>query len=365
MTSELDLVGATLDRLPTPALVVDLDALQRNLELLAALLSGFPIGFRPHAKAHKCIEIAKRQMELGATGICCQTVAEVEAFAAGGIGDILLTNQIVDPRKIARLAAVPENVRVGICVDSLQGLELVAAANRGRPFDIYVEVDVGGGRCGVADPAAAVALARAVRDSGLSFSGLQAYNGRIQHLRNAAEREQAVSKAAAATSVFVEALETAGLAPPVISGGGTGTFDFDRLGGTLNEVQCGSYALMDADYLAVRRPAGARFEAALTILASVISSRATHAVVDAGLKAAAVDSGLPVPRDHPQIAYGNPSDEHGVLRSALGEPLPPTASRVHLIAGHCDPTVALHQRIYAARAGVVEEVWPIVAQGIW
>lgn len=365
MKNTPNLVGRTIDELPTPALVVELDRLEYNLASLSALLADAPIRIRPHAKAHKCVEIAQRQITLGAVGICCQTVAEAEAFAAGGINDILLTNQILDPAKIARLAAIPGRVRLGICVDSMRGLELIAAGQPPRAFDVYIEVDVGGGRCGVTEPDAVVAIARRICTSGLSFAGLQAYNGRIQHVNAAAERAQATCNTAAATRIFVDALNNAGLRPAVVSGGGTGTIEFDRFGDVLTEVQCGSYALMDVDYLTLHSAAPTTFEPALTVLTSVISASDAHAVVDAGLKAVAIDSGPPIPRDFAQVGYGNPSDEHGVLRSNDGSPLPPIGSRVHLIPGHCDPTVALHEKMYAVRSGVVHEIWPIVARGIW
>lgn len=364
MTASDDLAGAPVDRLPTPALVVDLDALERNLERLPALLSDGPVRLRPHSKAHKCAEIARRQIALGAVGVCCQTISEAEALAGAGIDDILVTNQVLDPAKLARLATIPEGVRIGLCIDSIQGLNLAAQAKPKNPWDLYIEADVGGGRCGVTGPGEAVALARAIAGAGLRFAGLQAYNGRIQHVREASDRERSVEGTAAVTRAFVEALEEAGLPPSVVTGGGTGTVALDCRGGTLGEVQCGSYALMDADYLALQLPAEAAFEPALTVVASVISGRAAHIVVDAGLKALATDSGFPTARDHPQISYANPSDEHGVLRAADGR-LPGVGSRIHLIPGHCDPTIALHERIYAARRGIVEEIWPTLARGIW
>jgi D-serine deaminase-like pyridoxal phosphate-dependent protein len=359
------MIGRPVDDIPTPALVVDIDALDRNLERLEALLAGTGIRARPHAKAHKCAEIARRQIALGATGICCQTVAEVEAFAAAGIGDILLSNEVTDPRKLARLAAISDATRLGICVDSLPALELIAQARPKRAWDIYVEVDVGGGRCGVKDPKAAVALARSVSSFGLKLAGLQAYNGKIQHVKSAAERKRATGDTAAATRLFAEAFERAGLSLAIISGGGTGTVDFDRTDGVLDEVQCGTYALMDADYCSLQSTPGLRFEVALTLVASVIGAAPDHLVLDAGLKALAFDSGMPVPRDLDHIVYGNPSDEHGILTAVQGGSLSAIGHRVHLIPGHCDPTIALHDRIYAVRGGIVEEIWRPLARGIW
>ncbi|HEV2594581.1 MAG TPA: DSD1 family PLP-dependent enzyme [Sphingomicrobium sp.] len=359
------MIGMPVDDIPTPALVVDLDALDLNIERLGLLLAQTGVRSRPHAKAHKCVEIARRQIAQGAIGICCQTVAEVEAFAAAGIVDILLTNEVTDPRKLARLAAISDDTRLGICVDSMMALELIAQARPRRVWDIYIEVDVGGARCGLKDPIAAVALAREVSRLGLNFAGLQAYNGKIQHLRNAAERKRATANTAAATRVFVQAFERAGLVPGVISGGGTGTVVFDCANGVLGEVQCGTYALMDADYRSLQSTPGPKFALALTVLASVIAVASDHVVIDAGLKALAFDSGMPAPRDLDQIAYGNPSDEHGILTAVQGASLPLLGERVHLIPGHCDPTVALHERLYAVRRGMVEEVWRPLARGVW
>ena len=360
-----EFIGGRVDHLPTPSLIVDIEALDRNLRALPALLSGTGIRLRAHAKAHKSAEIARRQIALGAVGICCQTVAEAEAFAAAGIADILLTNQIADAAKARRLASVPQDVRLGVCVDSQAGLELIASATPSRAWDIYVEVDVGGGRCGVTDPVAATALARNVTNLGLNFAGLQAYNGRIQHVPDLRKRQEAVMTTAAATRAYLDAFELEGLRCPIVTGGGTGTAAFDKACSTINEVQCGSYALMDADYLSLEMPAQSLFEPALTVLASVIAVAPGQAVLDAGLKALAFDSGMPLLRAFPGIAYCNASDEHGVIRAADGGALPSLGSRVELVPGHCDPTVALHRQIHAARAGVVEEVWPVLARGHW
>ncbi|MBA3676710.1 MAG: DSD1 family PLP-dependent enzyme [Sphingosinicella sp.] len=361
-----DLIGAREEDLPTPALIVDLDILEANLERLAARFAGTGLRFRPHAKAHKCVEIARRQIALGAVGICCQTVAEVEAFAAGGISDILLTNEITDPAKITRLAAIPEGVRIGICVDSVLHLQLIADAIWTRPIDLYIEVDVGGGRCGTADPQAALALAREAERLGLTLAGLQAYNGKAQHLRDPAERQRVVETTAATTRNYVQTLSDAGFPPVVVSGAGTGTVDLDLQLGALNEFQCGTYALMDVDYLAIDPSGDAdRYAPALTVLASVISAAPGRAVIDAGLKSFALDSGMPVPRDLPGVTYGNASDEHGILRNVDSQPLPAIGTHVHLIPDHCDPTIALYERIHAVRDGLVEEVWPIVARGKW
>src|SRR5467141_1101628 len=176
-------VGQRVDEIDTPALVLELDAFERNLRTLTESVKGRPLRVRPHAKTHKCPEIAKRQIAHGAVGVCCQKVSEAEALVEGGIADILVSNEVVGAPKIARLAELSRHARIGVCVDNTENLRQIE--NSGAKLDVYVELEVGMGRCGIAPGEPAAALAREIaRSHHLRFGGLQAYHGRAQHLRS-------------------------------------------------------------------------------------------------------------------------------------------------------------------------------------
>ena len=358
-------VGDPLTAIDTPALCVDVDPFERNLARMADATKG--IRLRPHAKAHKCATIAKAQIARGAVGICCQKTDEAAAFVEAGIRDVLVTNEIVDASKVARLAGLAHEATIGVLVDSVAGVATLseAASRAGVALDVYIEVDVGANRCGVAPGPAALALAGAiVRSPNLRLRGLQAYQGAAQHLREPAARAAAIGAAAADARRTRELLAGAGIACDIITGAGTGTWQHERDSGIYNELQPGSYIFMDADY--GRNVAGAaelRFEQSLYVLASVMSTPAPdRAIVDAGLKAFAFDSGLPLVHGRAGAEYVKASDEHGVLRVAGAAPAT-AGERVWLIPGHCDPTVNLYDWIVAVRGGVVEGVWPVEARG--
>lgn len=356
----------------TPCLVLDLDALERNIVRMGAFTKAHGMRHRAHGKMHKSLDVARLQMRLGgAVGICCQKVSEAEVFARGGIADILLTNEVRDPVKIDRLARLPRyGAAVTVCVDDLANVpELAAAARRhGTTLGCLVEIDCGAGRCGVLEPLDAVALARAIDAAeGLTFEGLQAYQGALQHLPTLAERQAAFDKALLHVRATLDALRTAGLEPALVSGGGTGSYAFEAASGVYNELQCGSYTFMDAAYGRVLKAGdgsagGAAFENAFFLLTSVMShAKADVAVCDAGLKVQSVDSGLPVVFGRPDLAYVSCSDEHGVILDPNGALSP--NDRLRLVPGHCDPTCNLHDWYVGVRAGRVETVWPVSARG--
>ena len=358
-----------VDEVDTPALLIDLDAFEFNLRTLMDAVRGSGARVRPHAKTHKCPDIARQQVALGAIGVCCQKVSEAEALVDGGIGDVLITNEIVGDAKVARLAALAGRARIGVCVDHpLQIEQLARAASAAEAaIDIYVELDVGQGRCGVADDADVLALVRLVQaHPPLRFEGLQAYHGRAQHLREPAERERAIVHAQRLASKCVAALAAAGIAVPRVTGAGTGTYPLEAASGVWNELQPGSYIFMDADYGRNRLAASAvRFRQSLHVLSTVISVAGGRLIVDAGLKAYGVDSGLPQVPGAPGWRFAKASDEHGVLTPASSAPPLPIAvgSKLTLIPGHCDPTVNLHDWFVGTRAGIVEALWPITARG--
>jgi 3-hydroxy-D-aspartate aldolase len=327
---------------------------------------------RSHGKMHKSVDVQKLQERLGgAVGVCCQKVSEAEVFARGGIGDILVSNQVRDPAKIDRLARLPKHgARITVCVDDIANVaELSAAAQKhGTTLACLVEIDCGARRCGVATTGEAVAIAQAIDAApGLEFTGIQAYQGAMQHLENHAERKAKLDDAIVLARAVVEALRAAGLTPELVSGGGTGSYRFESTSGVFNELQCGSYAFMDADYGRIRDEHGQRidqgeWENALFILTSVMSrARPGQAVCDAGLKAMSLDSGLPVVHGRDDVAYINASDEHGVIEDKRG--VLRINEKLKLVPGHCDPTCNLHDWYVGVRDGKVEVVWPVSARG--
>jgi D-serine deaminase-like pyridoxal phosphate-dependent protein len=360
--------GDTVASIETPALVVDLDPFERNVELMANAVRGSGLALRPHAKSHKCPDIAKRQIALGAVGICCQKVDEAAAFVEAGVRDVLVTNEIVAPAKLARLAGLARTATIGVLADDLGVVGAISAAaiKAGVTIDVLVEVDVGAHRCGVMPGLPAVALARAVHASpGLRFRGLHAYHGAAQHLRTPAERCAAIAAAVRLAQDTRGLVVAAGVPCPTVTGAGTGTWQLERDSRVYTELQPGSYIFMDADYgrnaLAADDHA---FEQSLYVAATVMSVPARErAIVDAGLKAFAMDSGLPVVHAAHGLDFVGASDEHGVLRVAPGVAQPVIGERVWLIPGHCDPTVNLYDWIVGVRGGRVECVWPVAARG--
>jgi D-serine deaminase-like pyridoxal phosphate-dependent protein len=361
-------VGDRVADVGTPALVIDLDAMERNLARMAAFAHERGVRLRPHAKMHKSAAIATLQMRAGAVGVCVQKTSEAEVLAERGVTDIFISNEVIDPAKLARLAELARKITLAVAVDSALGIERLAAAARGAAADIavFVEIDVGQGRCGVA-PAAAGALAQQVVAHGLLFAGLQAYHGRAQHLRSAAEREAAIHHAVTLARTAQATITGAGIACPLVTGGGTGTFPLEAASGVYGELQAGSYLFMDRDY-AVNEPTpnAPSFEHALFVKSQVMSRGHSHAVVDAGHKAHAIDSGLPAVWAR-ELEFANGGDEHGILRARRDAPLPALGETVWLVPGHCDPTVNLHDHYVAVRGGlergVVEAIWPIDARG--
>jgi D-serine deaminase-like pyridoxal phosphate-dependent protein len=358
-------IGDPVAAIDTPALCVDVEPFERNLTRMADATKG--IRLRPHAKSHKCATIARAQIARGAVGICCQKTDEAAAFVEAGIRDVLVTNEIVGAAKVARLAGLAREATIGVLVDSAAGVAALsdAASRAAVTLDVYIEVDVGANRCGVAPGPAALELARVVvRSPGLRLRGLQAYQGAAQHLREPAERAAAIAAAVADARRTRELLAGAGIASGIVTGAGTGTWQNERDSGVYDELQPGSYVFMDADY--GRNVAGGaelRFEQSLFVLASVMSTPAAdRAIVDAGLKAFSFDSGPPLVHGRAGAEYVKASDEHGVLRVAGGAPAT-IGERMWLIPGHCDPTVNLYDWIVAVRGGVVEGVWPVEARG--
>jgi D-serine deaminase-like pyridoxal phosphate-dependent protein len=357
-------VGQRLEEVDTPALVLDLDAFEKNQKTLFDLVKN-RVRVRPHAKTHKCPEVAKRQIALGAVGNCCQKVSEAEAMVDGGVGDVLVSNEIVGARKLERLAALSRRAKIGVCVDNAENLRAIAAT--GARLDVYIEIDVGMRRCGVAPGAPAVALAREIlKQPHLRFAGLQAYHGRAQHIRSMEERHAAIEGSAQHVEHTKRLLKEAGISCPIVTGAGSGTFMLEVEAGAWDEIQCGSYAFMDVDYAKNEWAAPLpRFEHALFVLSTVMSRPSpAMAILDAGLKASSVDSGMPALWQRPGLAYTHASDEHGWIEvEKPGTPLPALGDKLLLVPGHCDPTINLYDWYVCVRDGRVEALWPITPRG--
>jgi D-serine deaminase-like pyridoxal phosphate-dependent protein len=362
----------TKDELPTPALLLDLDRFEANVAALAAHCRSTGCAARPHAKTHKCPEVARRQVAAGALGASVATVAEAEALAAGGIPSLLLTSPILDPRKVARMLALAQaGTEVILAVGHPRQMQLLAEAaeSAGRALDVLLDLDVGDGRFGILPGEPALDLARmAARSRHLRLRGIQAYSGLTSHVVGFEARE-ASSRAAMGKAVAMrERLEKAGLGAEILSGGSTGTYNIDSTIDGVTELQVGSYVFMDVGYRKIGAKGGetayADFQPSLTVLTTVVS--ATHpdrVTVDAGTKAFSTDTA-----DPPEavarfgLAFRPFGDEFGILTATKDADLPRGGERLEFYVPHCDPTVNLYDRVYALRGDRVEGIWPIVAR---
>ncbi|WP_454675938.1 DSD1 family PLP-dependent enzyme [Achromobacter marplatensis] len=359
--------GDPLARVDTPSLVLDLAPFEANLRAMQAWADRHDVALRPHAKAHKCPEIALRQLALGARGICCQKVSEALPFVAAGIRDIHISNEVVGPAKLAMLAQLARTAKMSVCVDNAQNLAQIAQAmaQAGAEIDVLVEVDVGQGRCGVSDDALVLALAQQARDlPGVNFVGLQAYHGSMQHFRTREERSQVCRQTARIAASYAQLLRESGIACDVITGGGTGSAEFDAASGVFTELQAGSYAFMDGDYGANEWDGPLTFQNSLFVLSTVMSVPAPDRVIlDAGLKSTTAECGPPAVFKADGLTYAAINDEHGVVRVAPGAQPPALGDVLRLVPSHVDPTFNLHDGLVVVRDGVVQDVWEIAARG--
>jgi len=365
-------IGMNEADIQTPSLVLDLDALERNIKKMGDWAKEHGMRHRVHGKMHKSVDVALLQESLGgACGVCCQKVSEAEVFARGGIKDVLVSNQVRQPEKIDRLARMPKlGARTICCVDDLENVaDLSAAATRhGTQIECLVEIDCGAGRCGVTTTPAVVEIAKAIDAAdGLKFAGIQAYQGAMQHMDSYEDRKAKIAIAVAQVKDAVDALKADGIECDIVGGGGTGSYYFEGTSGVFNELQCGSYAFMDADYGRILDEKGNRIDQgewqnALFILTSVMShAKADKAIVDAGLKAQSVDSGLPTIFGRTDVEYVKCSDEHGVVADPDG--VLKVNDKLKLVPGHCDPTCNVHDWYVGVRNGKVETLWPVSARG--
>jgi D-serine deaminase-like pyridoxal phosphate-dependent protein len=347
--------------LPTPALLIDRAALERNIAAMAAFAEAQGVALRPHAKTHKSGEIARRQIAAGAVGICCAKLGEAEALAGDGVNNIHLTSPVVAPAAIERLAALHGRITLSVIVDHPDNVRALGADVDG--LTVFIDVDPGSHRTGVTSAAAAVALAQAIAATGaLKLAGVQYYCGSHQHIQSLAERRAAIVERTDYLRAVLDALHAAGFDVPIVTGGGTGTFAIDASLGVFTELQVGSYIFLDREYLDCEL-AGPRFEPALFVDATVVSANTPGMVtIDAGLKAFATDAGVPVVLAGAPAGslYAFTGDEHGAL---LGDDLPALGARVMLMPPHCDPTVNLYDRYHLLDGGSVTGTWPVTARG--
>lgn len=353
--------------LNTPALILDRTAFEANVVAMAAFAKAHNVALRPHAKTHKSADVARAQLAAGAVGLCCAKLGEAEALAAEGVHGHHLTSPVVTRRAIERLVALnAASPGLSVVVDQPDNVDALALANRERtPLTVLVDIDPGIHRTGVASAEDAVALAqRIVASDGLTWGGVQFYCGSQQHIPALADRRAAITERTDYLRTVLAALETAGLAPAVVTGGGTGSHVIDVELGVLTELQCGSYVFMDREYGDC--DLGAAFATALLVDASVIS--ANHpglATIDAGLKAFSSDAGPP------RILAGAPEgsryrvmgDEHGAIVPPAGDASPGPGSRIALMTPHCDPTVNLYDAYHVVEGDTLVAIWPVTARG--
>ncbi|CAN5433386.1 DSD1 family PLP-dependent enzyme [soil metagenome] len=353
----------------TPALVLDRAVLMRNIAAMVATAKSAGIALRPHAKTHKSAEIARLQIEAGAVGICCATVAEMEALARAKIPGLMLTTPVMDHPKLKRLAALARDADIAVVIDHANQIAAFdGLMGQGtRPLAVLVDIDVGQRRTGVTDAAETVALAQLIAAKPWArFAGIQGFAGHVQHIVDATARKAAAADVGAILTAHLAALHAAGIDAPIVTGSGTGAAAFDATG-PYSELQVGSYVFMDADYGRLAGQAGGAlpFEPSLYLLATVTSvNRPGEFTIDAGVKALAFNG--PVPDrfigSPAGCVYRFGGDEHGMLTLPDGAAAPKLGSRVLVLTTHCDPTVNLHACVHAVGADGDIAVWPVLAR---
>ncbi len=359
--------------LSTPALVLDLDRMERNIAYLADRLARAGHGLRPVAKIHKSVEIAKLQMAAGALGQCCATLAEAEIMADAGVSGVLLFSQVVDDAKIARLAAL--NARADgllVAVDDTAIADRLAAAARaaGKPLCMLVDFEVGGHRTGLDSLDAATALARRIAETdGAAYAGVQGYNGSFQREPDFAARAAQQARCTAPLAALVEKLEAEGLAPGIVSGGGTGTYAIDVEAGLFTECQAGSYIFMDVNYLDTPFEPGNPhpFETALFVRTTVISAREAFVITDGGIKEFAREEFPPriASGADPDSLYELVGDDMGRVTVPAGAPHPEVGDALECVTPHCYGTLNLYPVYHCVRGDRLVDIWPIQARPQW
>jgi len=357
------LPGTPKAELDTPALLIDLDVMERNLETAAAFFRSVKADLRPHTKTSKCPIIARKQIEAGAIGVCCAKVGEAEQMVFGGVENILIANQVVGRSKVARLMSLARRARMKVAVDDPQNVKDLSEAAQafGADLDVLVEVNVGMDRCGVEPGQPVAELAKVVtRSKGLRFMGLMGYEGHLQNVTPFEKREAEAKKAMALLLQSKESVEKAGIPIEVVSAGGTGTYNITGRISGITEIEAGSYVFMDAAYRKVLQD----FECALTVLTTVISRPAPNrAVVDIGRKSISNDMGMPVVFNVPGATLVGLSEEHGTLTVEGDASQLRPGDKIEILPSHGDTTINIHSHYFATRKGKLEAIWEIVGRG--
>jgi D-serine deaminase-like pyridoxal phosphate-dependent protein len=354
-------IGARIEEVETPALLVDLDKLEKNLRTMADYIKTVRAELRPHAKTHKTPEVAQRQIAAGALGITCAKLGEAEVMADAGIQDLLIANEIVGRQKITRLMELARRADVMVAVDDANNVRDLseAAQATGVTVRVLVEVNIGMNRCGVEPGEPALRLAQAVdKAQNLEFMGLMGYEGHCVAEKDFEKRRAAALEAVGRLVESKRVVEAGGLPVAIVSGGGTGTYNMTGAHPDMTEVQAGSYVFMDADY----RRVTPEFENALTVLTAIVSRQPGRLVLDVGRKGVGDDHGPPFVRDYPEVKFLRTSEEHSRCAFEGDTPLKP-GDKLYLVVGHCCTTCNLHDRMYAYRDGRIEEIWEIKGRG--
>jgi D-serine deaminase-like pyridoxal phosphate-dependent protein len=364
------LFGKDVREVDTPALLIDADALDRNLERMAKFAAAKKLNYRPHVKTHKTPLIARRQMAAGACGICCAKLGEAEVMVDGGIDDILVTTPVTGVSKVSRLVTLAARARIAVVVDNAANISELSEAvkHSGVSLGVFVEVNVGQNRCGVESGPEAARLGVMIAKAGsLHLRGLQGYQGALQGVVDFATRSAAVKQALERLHLAATHARQAGLEIETLTGGGTGSLAIDAALGGLTELQPGSYVFMDASYDKIQwdaEGAASPFEPALSILASVVSRPAAdRVIVDVGWKSASSDAGVPLLRSSSELSFAFAGDEHGVVQTRRGAIGLDLGDRLELQPSHCDTTVNLYDSYVVVKNGAVFDVWDIAGRG--
>ena len=356
-------VGAEKSEIETPALLIDLNAMEANIDKMAEYFRGVKSKLRAHAKTHKSPTIARKQIEAGASGICCQKLGEAEVMTGHGIGDILITSQVVDPEKIERLVKLAHRHDVTVVIDNLKVARATsqAAEKHGVKQGVMIEVDIRGKRCGVMPGGPTVDFAREISMlRGLELRGLMGYEGPFFELPDFERRKTAAQELLRRLGETVEMVESEGVVVENVSAGSTSTYDIAGEYPKVTEIEAGSYVFMDSTYRKLR---GSEFACALTVLATVISRPVPErVVVNSGYKSITQELGMPVVKDDEDAQVYHLSEEHGLIRVDPESKIE-VGDKLELIPSHCCTTVNLHDQYYALRNDRLQAVWPVSARG--
>jgi D-serine deaminase-like pyridoxal phosphate-dependent protein len=358
------IIGQSKWDVDTPALLLDLDIVERNIATMADVFRDSPIKLRPHAKTHKSPHLALMQIAAGAIGITVAKLGEAEVMAAAGVDNLLISSEIVGPSKVARLIGLAHQVNVITVVDDLGAANVIAhaAENAGVRIPALIDLDTGHHRTGINAGAPALALAKDVaRLAGLELVGLQGYEGHLQHIEGLEERTNGEAESLGMLVETRRMIEDAGIPLSIVSTGGTGTHRILAEQGGVTEIQAGSYVVMDTHYASIE---GVQFGHALTCMTTVLSkTKEARCIIDAGHKTLSLDSGPSAPKELPGAVYIAQGDEHGAIEFADGHCPLKVGDRVEMIPRHCDPTINLHDWFHVTRGDTVIAMWPVAARG--